>query len=98
MGSNPTGPAIFVLPSGEWPPVSSSLESYFSGIERCEVIMFKKLIKFLREVRLELKRVSWPTRKEITGSTGVVIVTVIIVAIYLGIIDNILQQIMMRIH
>ena len=60
--------------------------------------MFKKLVKFLREVKVELKKVSWPSRAEISGSTGVVIVTVIIVAIYLGILDNILQQIMMLIH
>jgi len=57
--------------------------------------MFKKIFKFLREVRLEMKKVTWPTRKEITGSTGVVIVTVMIVAIYLGIVDNILQQAML---
>ncbi len=57
--------------------------------------MFKKIFKFLREVRLEMKKVTWPTRKEITGSTGVVIVTVMIIAVYLGIIDNILQQAMM---
>ena len=57
--------------------------------------MFKKIFKFLREVRLEMKKVTWPTRKEITGSTSVVIVTVIIVAIYLGIVDNILQQAML---
>jgi preprotein translocase subunit SecE len=60
--------------------------------------MFKKLIKFLREVKLELKKVSWPSRKEISGSTGVVIVSVAIVAFYLGILDTILQQIMMRLH
>jgi len=57
--------------------------------------MFKKLFKFLREVRLEMKKVTWPTRKEISGSTVVVIITVIIVAMYLGIVDNVLQQTMM---
>ena len=60
--------------------------------------MFKKLIRFLREVKLELKKVSWPSRKEVSGSTGVVIVNVIIVAVYLGILDTILQQIMTQIH
>ncbi len=60
--------------------------------------MFKKLVKFLREVKVELKKVSWPNRAEITGSTGVVIVNVIIVALYLGILDYILQKIMMQIH
>ena len=60
--------------------------------------MIKKLIKFLREVKLELKKVSWPSRKEISGSTGVVIVNVLIVAAYLGILDNLLQQVMMLLH
>ena len=55
----------------------------------------KKLLKFLREVRLEMKKVTWPTRKEVSGSTSVVIVTVILVAIFLGIVDNALQQAMM---
>jgi len=58
--------------------------------------MFKKLFKFLREVRLEMKKVTWPTRKETSGSTGVVIITVIIVAMYLGIVDNLLQWVMIR--
>jgi len=60
--------------------------------------MFKKLVKFLREVKLELKKVSWPSRREISGSTGVVIMSVVIVSVYLGVVDNILQQLMRLIH
>ena len=60
--------------------------------------MFKKLFRFLREVKLELKKVSWPSRREISGSTGVVIVSVAISALYLGIIDSILQQIIRRLY
>ena len=98
VGSNPTGPAILVLlPAGQT-SCFPSLGLCVSVVERCENAMFKKLAKFLREVKVELKKVSWPSRAEISGSTGVVIVTVIIVAIYLGILDNILQQIMMLIH
>ena len=67
-------------------------------IERYENAMFKKLTKFLREVKVELKKVSWPSRAEVAGSTGVVVVTVLIVAAYLGIVDTILQQIMLWIH
>ena len=63
-----------------------------------ESAMFKKLAKFLREVKLELKKVSWPSRREISGSTGVVILNVVFVAVYLGIVDNILQQLMRLIH
>lgn len=47
----------------------------------------KRTGKFLRDVVFELKRVSWPTRKELTRYTVVVVVTVIFVAIFLSIVD-----------
>ena len=43
--------------------------------------------QFLREAKTELKKVKWPTRKELLASTAIVIVLVLIVALYLGIID-----------
>lgn len=43
--------------------------------------------QFLREVRTELRKVNWPSRKEAMGTTGVVLVLVGILAIYLGILD-----------
>ena len=36
--------------------------------------------KFLREVRGELKKVTWPTRRELTAYTGVVFIAVLLVA------------------
>jgi preprotein translocase subunit SecE len=39
---------------------------------------------FFREVRIEMKKVTWPTRKELIKSTGVVIVAVAIAAIFIG--------------
>ncbi|MFQ5484224.1 MAG: preprotein translocase subunit SecE [Desulfobacterales bacterium] len=49
--------------------------------------IFDKGIQFLREVKVELKKVTWPSRKQTLGSTAVVIVLVIIIAIYLGVVD-----------
>lgn len=46
-----------------------------------------KSIQFLREVKIELKKVTWPTRKQTMGSTVVVIVLVVIIAIFLGVVD-----------
>ncbi|MBW1722658.1 MAG: preprotein translocase subunit SecE [Deltaproteobacteria bacterium] len=43
--------------------------------------------QFLRESRMELKKVKWPTRKELMASTTVVILLVLIVAFFLWIID-----------
>jgi len=43
--------------------------------------------QFLRESKMELKKVKWPTRKELFASTAAVIVLVLAVALYLGLID-----------
>ena len=48
---------------------------------------FKKGLQFLRECKNELKKVKWPTRKELLASTAVVIVLTLIVALYLGLVD-----------
>jgi preprotein translocase subunit SecE len=43
--------------------------------------------QFLREVRVELKKVTWPSRKETIASTSMVLITVFLVGFYLGIVD-----------
>ncbi|MBF0100723.1 MAG: preprotein translocase subunit SecE [Desulfobacterales bacterium] len=47
-----------------------------------------KSIAFLREVKIELKKVTWPTRKQTLSSTTIVIVLVIIISVFLGIVDS----------
>ena len=53
---------------------------------------------FLSEVWAELKKVHWPTRKETYAATMVVLVVTVIVAIFLGIVDfaisNVVQAIL----
>jgi preprotein translocase, SecE subunit, bacterial len=49
--------------------------------------LFSKIGKFFREVRAELKRVQWPSRRETMVYTGVVAVVVVVVTIYLGLVD-----------
>ena len=44
-------------------------------------------VQFLRESKMELKKVKWPTRKELLASTAVVIALVFIVSFFLGLID-----------
>lgn len=43
--------------------------------------------QFLRESKMELKKVKWPTRKELLASTVMVIFLVLVVSFFLGIID-----------
>jgi preprotein translocase subunit SecE len=48
---------------------------------------FSKVGQFLREAKTELKKVKWPTRKELLASTAVVIVLTLFIALFLGLID-----------
>jgi len=48
--------------------------------------------QFLAEVVSELRKVTWPSRKETLGATGVVLILVIILAAYLGLVDYILSH------
>jgi preprotein translocase subunit SecE len=49
--------------------------------------LLTRSIQFLREVKVELKKVTWPTRKQTLGSTVVVLVLVSIIAFFLGAVD-----------
>jgi preprotein translocase subunit SecE len=52
--------------------------------------MIEKAKQFVTDVIVEMKKVSWPTVPELRGSTTVVIVTVFLVAIFIGIVDRVL--------
>ena len=49
---------------------------------------FDAAIQFLREVRTEIKKVTWPSRKDTLSATLVVLVAVFIIATFLGIVDS----------
>lgn len=57
--------------------------------------MFKRMTDsirlFMTDVRAELKKVSFPSRKETVGSTAVVIVFCIIMSMYLSVVDSFLS-------
>ncbi len=50
-------------------------------------IIAEKIIRFLKEAKIELRKVTWPTPRQTLASTSVVIIVVIIVSIFLGIVD-----------
>jgi preprotein translocase subunit SecE len=53
----------------------------------------KATSQFFREVKVELQKVTFPTRQETVGSTVVVLVLTVIVSIYLGFSDWALAKI-----
>lgn len=52
----------------------------------------EKLVKFLREVRGELKKTAWPDRRELISSTGIVLGTVIVISGFIGLVDLIFAE------
>jgi len=56
--------------------------------------MLSKITTFLKEVRLEMKKVNWPTRQQTLRYTLIVIGVSVAVAIYLGTIDFILTTLL----
>jgi preprotein translocase subunit SecE len=46
--------------------------------------------EFVKDVRAESQKISWPTRGELRDSTIVVIITVLLVSVFIGIIDRLL--------
>jgi preprotein translocase subunit SecE len=47
--------------------------------------------EFVKDVRVESTKVSWPTRIELRDSTTVVIMTVLLVSAFLFVVDRVLQ-------
>ncbi|MGM0453407.1 MAG: preprotein translocase subunit SecE [Thermodesulfobacteriota bacterium] len=48
---------------------------------------FGNWIQFLREVKVELSKVAWPSRKQTIGTTAMVIIFVFVIALFLGAVD-----------
>ncbi len=54
------------------------------AVPRKGPVVLGRVIRYLREVRTELSRVDWPSRKELIGSTLIVVIVLILLALYLG--------------
>ncbi|MCL4516689.1 MAG: preprotein translocase subunit SecE [Firmicutes bacterium] len=50
--------------------------------------------RYLREVRAELRKVNWPNRKELVTYTVVVVVSVLVIAAFIGLVDLLFSQIL----
>jgi preprotein translocase subunit SecE len=53
-----------------------------------------KAKNFFDDVKVELTKVTWPTRKETFATSWVVVVIIFVIALYLGACDVILAKIM----
>ena len=56
--------------------------------------MINKIKGFLSEVSAEMQKVTWPTREELTGSTGVVLMMMFFLSTFIGIADFVLSYVL----
>ena len=57
-----------------------------------------RLTQFLRDVRLEMKRVSWPSAKEVKNTTIITLVAVIFFAVYLFLVDRVWSFLLVQLN
>jgi preprotein translocase subunit SecE len=56
--------------------------------------MFERIKQFFKEFRVEMRKVTWPSRKEVVASTAVVLVVAFLVSFYLGLTDLLLSKLL----
>ena len=56
-----------------------------------------KIVTFFKEVRLETKRVNWPTQKDVTQNTIIVIIVSLMIATFLGVVDFVFTTFLNRV-
>ena len=49
--------------------------------------LFKKIFKFFKEIKVELKKVVWPNWKQTKNNTGIVIICVLFIGIIIWVLD-----------
>ena len=54
--------------------------------------IFARIGKWFRDMKSELKKVQWPTRKQTINNTLIVIACVIVVGVFIGLFDLVAQQ------
>lgn len=56
-------------------------------MEKTKTNFFGRIANYFKEVKAEMKKVVWPTRDDVVSSVKVVIISTIIVAVVLGLLD-----------
>ena len=68
------------------------------GVSGSRVGPLGRMGQFLRDVRAEMKRVSWPSAKEVKNTTIITLVAVIFFAVYLFLVDRIWSFLLIQLN
>jgi preprotein translocase subunit SecE len=56
--------------------------------------MVERIRQFLREVRAEMEKVSWPGRQEVQAATIVILALVVLLAVFIGAVDFVVSRVL----
>ena len=76
--------------------VSKTVGCRFESYQACVIflIMFGKIKKFISEALVELKKVSWITKRELIDSAWIVIFSSALLGIFIGMSDFVLSKLL----
>ncbi len=57
------------------------------------LMLIKKIPAFFNEVKAELFKVSWPSRKDLLGAAAVVVAATVMLTAYIGLLDFVLTRV-----
>lgn len=60
--------------------------------------MFDAVVNYLKSIKGEIKRITWPSRKELTAATIVVLITLVIVTSFLALSNFVLSGVFTKMH
>jgi preprotein translocase subunit SecE len=85
-----------VLPAVQQVAAAQGVEVSAEALTTQEPGFFRRVVLFLRDVRAEIGKVTWPSRDEIRKATTVIIIFVTLLGLLIGLMDTILQFILVR--
>ncbi|MCK4881931.1 MAG: preprotein translocase subunit SecE, partial [Candidatus Omnitrophica bacterium] len=76
--------------------VSKTVCCWFESNQACKVSkrMIGKVQKFVSEVAIELKKVSWSTRKDLVDATWIVFLSSVLLGVFIGATDFVLSKLL----
>jgi len=86
-----------VLPAVQQAAAAQGVEVVSSeALTASEPGLFRRFVIFLRDVRAEIAKVTWPSREEIKKATTVIVIFVTALGLVIGLMDSILQFLLVR--
>ena len=91
-GENDSAVAVKSTATGKPMQSSPAAKSEKAMVQPGAENFITRTAAFFREVKVELNKVVWPTRKQTSGTTVVVVIFVFVVAVFLGVFDYSLSK------